>query len=95
MEREELKSELLDELPPSDPRAIWSRRDLRRINACMAQGSHLMARLLRSSLGDRVPRTIVDLGGGDGTLLLQSHAKRMAPHWKSVRALRGRPPEPG
>jgi hypothetical protein len=83
MERE-VKGELLDELPPSDPRAIWSRRDLRRINACMAQ-AHIMARLLRRSLGHRVPRTIVDLGGGDGTLLLQV-ARRMAPRWKSVRA---------
>jgi hypothetical protein len=87
--KREVKRELLDELPPADPRAIWSRRDLRRINACMAQAS-IMARLLGGALNDgppcTSPRTIADLGGGDGTLLLQL-AKRMASRWKSMRAI--------
>ncbi len=86
--KREVKRELLDELPPVDPRAIWSRRDLRRINACMAQAS-IMARLLGGAFNDGSPRTtpctIADLGGGDGTLLLQL-AKRMAPRWKPMRA---------
>jgi hypothetical protein len=91
--KREVKRELLDELPPGDSRAIWSRRDLRRINACMAQAS-IMARLLGGAFNDgpprtitrKIPRTIADLGGGDGTLLLQL-AKRMAPRWKNMRAI--------
>src|SRR5580658_10990545 len=83
--KREVNRELLDELPAGDPRAVWSRRDLRRINACMGQAG-IMARLLDGAFSDSPPRSIVDLGGGDGTLLLQL-AKRMAPRWKCMRAV--------
>ncbi len=40
-----VKPELLDELPPADPRAVRSRRDLRRVNAWMRNHA-IMARAL-------------------------------------------------
>ena len=44
-----VQPELLDALPPDDPRAIWSRRDLRRINAWMRNPS-IMATALKNQL---------------------------------------------
>jgi hypothetical protein len=65
-----VRSELLDELPPDDPRAIHSRRDLCRINAWMR--NHVtMANALQSAMNGYVPRQITDLGAGDGNLLLR------------------------
>ena len=69
MERS-LQAELLDELPANDPRAVGSRRDLRRINALMGN-ARLMARAVRGAASQAVPRRIVDLGAGDGTFLLR------------------------
>ena len=69
MERS-LQAELLDELPADDPRAVGSRRDLRRINALMGN-ARLMARAVRGAASRAVPRRIVDLGAGDGALLLR------------------------
>jgi hypothetical protein len=69
MERS-LQAELLDELPADDPRAVSSRRDLRRINALMGN-ARLMARAVREAASRAAPRRIVDLGAGDGALLLR------------------------
>jgi hypothetical protein len=64
-----VQSELLDTLPPDDPRAIHSRGDLRRVNWWM--GNHtIMARALRSH-AQQSPRRITELGAGDGDFLLQ------------------------
>jgi hypothetical protein len=64
-----VQPELLDTLPPEDPRAIGSRFDLRRINWWM--GNHgIMARALRSHL-PQAPKQIIELGAGDGHFLLQ------------------------
>jgi len=64
-----VEPELLDSLPPADPRAIGSRFDLRRINWWM--GNHrIMARTLRSYL-PQAPTQITELGSGDGDFLLQ------------------------
>lgn len=62
-----LEPEWLDELPPQDPRAVRSRADLRRVNWVMAN-----ARVLAKGLGAALtPGTrIVDLGSGDGSLML-------------------------
>ncbi len=68
----ELEPELLDHLAPDDPRAIRSRRDLRLINAWMGNARHL-ARAINSL--PKPPRTIVELGTGDGTIMLN-----LAPH---------------
>lgn len=55
-----VQPELLDALPPDDPRARWSRRDLRRINAWMRNPA-IMARALRNQLNSRSgdPQTAV------------------------------------
>jgi hypothetical protein len=77
-----LVPELLDLLPPDDPRAIKSRRDLALINAIMRQ-SALMAGALARLPG---PRVVADLGSGDGRFLL-SVAKRLARRWPRVTVL--------
>ena len=79
-----MEPEWLDELPQSDPRAIRSRRDLRRINSWMLQPA-IMARALRTHC-TRTPRTILDLGAGDGSFILRV-AARLAPTWQDVRVI--------
>jgi hypothetical protein len=74
-----LTSEILDILPPDDPRALRSRRDLMLINAVMCQ-SAIMAGAL-SALP--APKLIADLGGGDGRFMLRV-AKRLARRWPGV-----------
>ena len=56
-----LTPELLDALPPDDPRAIGSRRDLARINALMGN-----ARLVAGALAGSRPARVLELGAGDG-----------------------------
>jgi hypothetical protein len=74
--------ELLDNLPPDDPRAIASRRDLVRINKMMRQTA-----IMATALGQYpVPKNLADMGGGDGKFLLQV-ARRMAKRWPGVRAV--------
>jgi len=78
-----VEPEWLDHLPANNPRAIRSRRDLKSINAVMLQTS-LMARALLAHGGQ--PRTILDLGSGDGTFML-AVAKRVAAYWPDVTVL--------
>ena len=87
--------ELLDELPPGDPRAVHSRGDLRRVNKLMGNAD-IMAGALDdrpssivhrpSSVADDRRFSIVELGGGDGTFLLEL-AKRVAPVLGTGRAI--------
>lgn len=77
-----VQPELLDELSPDDPRALWSRRDLRRINAWMRNYS-IMAKALRTALNGNAPKQIADLGAGDGHFLARV-AKKASPHWPGV-----------
>jgi hypothetical protein len=76
-----LEPELLDQLPADDPRAMRSRRDLKRINGFMAN-ARAMAAALRAGAASagRQPGTIVDLGSGDGQAMLRV-ARRLAPHF--------------
>ena len=74
-----LTSEILDHLPPDDPRAVHSRRDLRRINAVMCQ-SRIMARALSDFPS---PKLVADLGGGDGRFMLRV-GRRLAKRWPGV-----------
>jgi hypothetical protein len=74
-----LTPEILDNLSPTDPRAVRSRRDLVRINAVMRQGG-IMARLLSEF---PAPKLIADLGGGDGRFMLNV-ARRLAKRWQGV-----------
>jgi hypothetical protein len=78
--RRVLEPELLDALAPGDPGAVGSRRDLVRINRIMRHPV-LMARTLA-----RFPRpkTLLDLGGGDGRFLL-AVARRLP--WRGVHAV--------
>jgi len=71
-------AELLDELPPDDPRALRSRRDLRVVNRIMGHAGVLMHAL--DAVATRSPLRLVELGAGDGTLLLRL-ARRRARHW--------------
>jgi hypothetical protein len=77
-----LVPEILDHLPPDDPRALRSRRDLARINAVMRQPS-IMAQALAKS---PPPRVIADLGSGDGRFML-AVARRLARRWSGVQLL--------
>jgi len=77
-----IEPELLDALPADDPRAIRSRRDLRRLNSLMGN-VRLMTAALRTTVGERPPGQIVDLGAGDGTFMLRV-AQRLFPCWQNV-----------
>jgi hypothetical protein len=78
-----VEPEWLDELAPNDPRAIRSRRDLRRVNSFMLQAG-IMQHLLLSACGDERPRFILELGGGDGSFILKV-AQGLARNWPGVR----------
>ena len=78
-----VESELLDHLPPADAAARQSRRDLLRINRLMGNAG-VLARALQSTLGNRAPLDILELGAGDGLLLLQV-GRQLAPRWTGVR----------
>jgi hypothetical protein len=77
-----LEPEWLDELAADDPRAIRARQDLERVNRWMLN-ARLMANALLKNAGGMQPRTIVDLGSGDGQFMHQV-ARRLAPHWPNV-----------
>jgi hypothetical protein len=57
-----LEPEWLDDLPDSDPAAIHSRRDLRRLNAFMGNAG-IIARALADA---PPPKRVIDVGAGDG-----------------------------
>jgi 2-polyprenyl-3-methyl-5-hydroxy-6-metoxy-1,4-benzoquinol methylase len=76
-----LTPEILDGLAADDPRALASRRDLRRINALMFQAP-IMASLLRK-FSPRPPARILEIGAGDGSFMLKV-ARRMAGYWPAV-----------
>lgn len=75
-------AELLDELPAGDPRAIHSRSDLQKVNAIMGH-PRFFARALRGSIAGS---SVLELGAGDGTLLL-AVAKRLGRQTNHVRAV--------
>jgi SAM-dependent methyltransferase len=81
--RRTLEPEILDRLPVNDPRAVQSRRDLRKVNTFMGHAG-VMTRALRGSAA--TPRLVVELGAGDGSLLLRI-AKRLDPGRSRVRAI--------
>ena len=64
-----VQPEILDTLSPGDPRAIRSRRDLRRINWWMRHHA-IMSQALGKNLS-APPKTITELGAGDGDFLLR------------------------
>jgi len=78
-----VSGELLDALDEADPRAVHARKDLIRINRIMGA-----ARILATELAkvEAPPHRIVELGAGDGNLMLQV-ARRLAPRWKGVQVV--------
>jgi hypothetical protein len=77
-----VEPELLDQLAADDPRAIRARRDVKRANTLMLNAGIMASALMKYGAGWR-PRTIVDLGSGDGNLMLRI-ARRLAPRWPDV-----------
>lgn len=77
--------ERLDHLAPDDPAAMRSRRDLVRVHRAMGTRA-IVARgwqaLMLPRSGD-VPLKILEIGAGDGTLLL-GVARTLARHWPPV-----------
>jgi SAM-dependent methyltransferase len=80
-----VEPEWLDTLPATDPGAIHSRQDLRRLNACMGH-SRIVARQLQKAFPGKPPRHILDLGGGDGTFLLKV-CQSIGSCWQGIEAV--------
>jgi predicted nicotinamide N-methyase len=78
-----VEPEWLDELPPTDPRAAGSRRDLQRLNRLMGHAS-AFARTIHQHTDSRAALSLVELGAGDGTFLLQ--LARRLPRSRNVQA---------
>jgi SAM-dependent methyltransferase len=76
-----VEAEILDDLPESDPRAVASRKDLRRLNLLMAQ-DRIMAKMLSVHLASP-PRRILEIGSGDGSFML-AVARRLYRSWPTV-----------
>ena len=74
--------EILDHLDPGDPQARRSRRDLQRIHVAMATLHALRSAITRLVL-PAAPRHILELGAGDGTLLLRL-ARSFTSAWPAV-----------
>jgi hypothetical protein len=64
-----VEPELLDVLPVDDPRAMRSRRDLRRVNRVMGNWS-IVRRALDRLVDGSAPLHLAELGAGDGSLML-------------------------
>lgn len=73
-----VQPELLDSLPPEDPRAVSARGGLRRVNALMGNARILTTALIGCEV-QRV-RRIADLGAGDGAFAF-ALARRLARVW--------------
>jgi hypothetical protein len=73
---------MLDSLAAEDPRSQRSRQDLRRIHRAMATLTVVQHALDRGT-SDFVPRRLLELGAGDGSLMLRL-ARRRAADWPDV-----------
>jgi hypothetical protein len=80
-----VQPELLDELPPADPRAVQSRKDLVRVNAWMGSAA-LMARELAAAHAGGRTAVLLELGAGDGRFLLNV-ARQLPASWRGTQAL--------
>ena len=78
--------EELDSLRPDDPLALRSRRDLRRVHRAMGTCG-ILARELNAAMAERChsrsPLRVLELGAGDGTLMLRV-ARALTPRWPAV-----------
>jgi hypothetical protein len=78
-----VRPEILDALAPGDPKALRSRRDLRRVHRAMRSVAALNQALARLRLASS-PKSILELGAGDGSLLLR-FAAALRPRWSGVK----------
>lgn len=74
--------EALDELAADDPRGLRSRRDLRRVHRAMRSVGILHSAVSKLQLA-APPVRILELGAGDGSLLLR-FARALKPRWTGV-----------
>jgi hypothetical protein len=77
-----VEPEWLDSLPNEDPDAAASRRDLRRLNSLMWHAT-ILARILSTEPALAKLRSLLDIGGGDGTFML-ALARRLAKRMPGV-----------
>src|SRR5260370_35074102 len=82
LSRRRVEPEELDGLAADDPRGRRSRRDLRRVHVAMRSVSNLRRAVAALQLAAQ-PRRILELGAGDGTLLLR-FARAQRPRWSGV-----------
>lgn len=75
-----LSPEVLDDLDGDDPRAVHSRKDLKRINRIMGAAGIIVNAV--AAFPGR-PARVIELGAGDGSLMLQI-ARSLAPKWPDV-----------
>jgi len=77
--------EILDGLDASDPQAAHARRDLRRVHRVMGTRATLVdgLRSLVAPGPDATPIRALELGAGDGSLMLEA-ARILAPEWPPV-----------
>ena len=78
-----VQAEMLDSLAADDPRAVRSRNDLRRVNRIMGTGG-LIGDALDPLLRDVPSAHIIELGAGDGSLMLRL-ARQRAKRWPKLR----------
>jgi len=75
-----LHPELLDTLPAHDASAIGSRRDLRRLNTLMGH-ARIIANSLKQIFPTSRPSRVVEIGAGDGQLLLRVAKRLNSSRW--------------
>jgi len=79
-------AEMLDGMPPDHPAALRSRRDLRRVHRAMGSRT-IVLRGLQALTAARqyngAPLRVLELGAGDGSLML-GVAHGLAPRWPRV-----------
>ena len=78
-----VEPEWLDVMPACDPRAIRSREDLRRVNRLLGSVGTLLA-ALDPLVEPGQPLHLVELGAGDGSLMLRL-AQHRRNQWRDVR----------
>jgi hypothetical protein len=78
-----VQPEMLDGLAATDPVAERSRRDLRRVHLFMRTRARLVRSLRQIVPAPAQPLRVLELGAGDGTLLL-GVARELAPVWPRV-----------
>lgn len=77
-----VRPEILDDLAPLDPRASRARRDLKRVHRAMGSIA-ILRRAVSGLMLTKPPQRILELGAGDGSLLLRL-AQSIRPKWVGV-----------